>query len=101
MHNFLKNTLLFALLVFSGATLASANHPDEQTVLSPGEGAHEQTTTHTEEEFDAATHAIHHVLDAHEIHIADAMVIPLPVILWTDKGLVTFMSSEFHHDDEG
>ncbi len=26
---------------------------------------------------------------------------PLPVILWTDKGLVTFMSGEFHHDTEG
>jgi F-type H+-transporting ATPase subunit a len=50
---------------------------------------------------DAAAHAIHHALDAHDIHIADDVVIPLPIILWTDKGLVTFMSSEFHHDDEG
>ena len=40
-------------------------------------------------------------MDAHEIHIADDLVIPLPVILWTDNGLVTFMSSEFHHDDSG
>ena len=54
-----------------------------------------------EEEFNAAEHAIHHALDAHEIHIADALTIPLPIILWTDNGLVTFMSSEFHHDDTG
>ena len=27
--------------------------------------------------------------------------IPLPVILWTENGLVTFMSSEFQHDDTG
>ena len=26
--------------------------------------------------------------------------IPLPIILWTDNGLVSFLSSEFHHDDE-
>jgi F-type H+-transporting ATPase subunit a len=26
---------------------------------------------------------------------------PLPIILWTNNGLVTFMSSEFHHDETG
>lgn len=57
---------------------------------------------HKEEKpFNAADHAIHHALDAHEIHISDAITIPLPIILWTDNGLVTFMSSDFHHDDEG
>ena len=44
---------------------------------------------------------IHHVLDAHDIHIVGEFSIPLPIILWTNKGLVTFMSSEFHHDDDG
>ena len=34
------------------------------------------------EGFDAAGHAIHHALDAHEIHFTDDIVIPLPVILW-------------------
>ncbi|UKN00367.1 F0F1 ATP synthase subunit A [Paracrocinitomix mangrovi] len=53
------------------------------------------------EEFNAAEYAIHHALDAHDIHIADGFTIPLPIILWTDNGLVTFMSSAFHHDDSG
>ncbi|MEX1000826.1 MAG: F0F1 ATP synthase subunit A [Crocinitomicaceae bacterium] len=53
------------------------------------------------EKFEAAKHAVHHAKDAHEIHFADGIVIPLPVILWTDNGLVTFMSSEFHHSDDG
>lgn len=48
---------------------------------------------------------MHHIKDAHEFHIMDlnghAISIPLPVILWTDNGLVTFMSSEFQHDDSG
>lgn len=56
---------------------------------------------HVEKEYDASGHAIHHALDAHEVHIADGFTIPLPIILWTDNGLVTFMSSEFHHTDDG
>lgn len=48
---------------------------------------------------------VHHVMDAHDIHLwgegHDAFSISLPVILWTDNGLVTFISSEFHHDDAG
>lgn len=56
---------------------------------------------HEEKKFNAAEHAVHHAKDAHEVHFTDGFVIPLPVILWTDNGLVTFMSSEFHHSDDG
>jgi F-type H+-transporting ATPase subunit a len=101
MLNFLKNTLLFAFLVFAGAALASTDHPGDHSVITSGEEELEHGLANIDKEFDAAEHAIHHVLDAHEIHIADGFVISLPVILWTDNGLVTFMSSEFHHDDEG
>ena len=59
------------------------------------------STAEEEKSFNAAEHAIHHALDNHEIHIADGFVIPLPIILWTDNGLVTFMSSAFHHNDSG
>ncbi len=59
----------------------------------------------TEEEFNVTDMIMHHVKDAHEFHIMDwkghAISIPLPIILWTKDGLVTFMSSEFHHDDSG
>lgn len=53
---------------------------------------------------------LHHIKDAHDFHLFsysnDAgerkhIGFPLPVILWSSNGLVTFMSSEFHHDDEG
>jgi len=43
----------------------------------------------------------HHISDSHSFHVAGDFSIPLPVILWTDNGLVTFMSSEFHHDTNG
>ena len=53
---------------------------------------------------------MHHVKDAYGMHIITLnegeedeshVTIPLPVILWTDNGLTTFMSSEFHHDYNG
>ncbi len=49
----------------------------------------------------------HHLKDSHDFHLfsnaetGDHFSFPLPVILWTENGLVTFMSSSFHHDDEG
>ena len=59
----------------------------------------------SEKEFDVTEIIIHHVSDSHEFHILDwngkAVSVPLPVILWTNNGLETFMSSEFHHDDAG
>ena len=56
-------------------------------------------------EFDVNEMIMHHIKDAHEFHIMDvdghAISFPLPIILWTDNGLVTFLSSEFNHDDSG
>ena len=56
-------------------------------------------------EFDVNEMIMHHIKDAHEFHIMDinghAVSFPLPIILWTDNGLVTFLSSEFNHDDSG
>lgn len=52
----------------------------------------------------------HHIKDAHDFHLFSYTAdngerkhvgFPLPVILWSSNGFVTFMSSEFHHDDEG
>ena len=63
-----------------------------------------------DKKFDAKEMIMHHVKDAYGMHIFTLnegtenekhISIPLPVILWTDNGLTTFMSSEFHHDYEG
>lgn len=57
------------------------------------------------DEFNVKEMIMHHVKDAYGMHIIDynghPVSIPLPVILWTDNGLTTFMSSEFHHDYDG
>jgi F-type H+-transporting ATPase subunit a len=58
-----------------------------------------------QEKFDPKGMIMHHVKDAYGFHIIDIgdkkYSIPLPVILWTDNGLTTFMSSAFHHDYDG
>ncbi len=51
----------------------------------------------------------HHVRDSHDFHLFSYFSdgeehhvgFPLPVILWGENGLSAFMSSAFHHDDEG
>ena len=56
-------------------------------------------------DFDVNEMIMHHIKDSHEFHIMDidghAVSFPLPIILWTENGLVTFLSSEFDHDDSG
>src|SRR5690554_634064 len=86
------NTLRVALfLVFS---VAIANF-----------GVAAQENDNEDNGFNAKEMIMHHVKDAHEFHIVDwnnqPISIPLPIILYTDNGLATFMSSEFHHDDSG
>ena len=53
---------------------------------------------------------LHHIKDAHDFHLFSYndseghrkhIGFPLPVIVYSSKGLRTFMSSEFHHDDSG
>ena len=55
--------------------------------------------------FDPKAMILHHVKDAHEFHLWDwkgsPVSLSLPIIVWTDNGLTSFSSSEFHHDDEG
>lgn len=74
-------------------------------VISSVGFANEDSENPENEKFDAKEMILHHVKDAHEFHIIDIndkpVSIPLPIILYTDNGLVTFMSSEFHHDDSG
>ncbi|TGV03818.1 F0F1 ATP synthase subunit A [Flavivirga rizhaonensis] len=67
--------------------------------------ASENEENKEDKDFDPKEMIMHHVKDAHGFHLWDwkghAVSLPLPIILWTDNGLTTFMSSEFHHDDTG
>lgn len=50
-----------------------------------------------EGKFDAGKTILHHVQDAHEIHIAGDFAIPLPVII-IDGGIKVFSSGSFYHN---
>ena len=80
--------LTLALLAFSGllsTSLAAGTEPTEAT-----------------EKFDASEVILHHVMDDHQWHFTDHLVLPLPIIIYSsEKGLAVFMSSNFfdaHHN---
>ena len=84
------HTLFLFIFCFSFTALAYSNNNDKNS---------------KEDDFDVNGVIMHHVKDSHDFHILDwnghPVSVPLPIILWTNEGLVVFMSSEFHHDDSG
>ncbi len=112
MSKYLKLSYLavFVLLLgFSGNLQASNgnghNHDEEDARHSVEEqDSHQngEASVNTEEDvYDPTPVVMHHIQDGHGFHVAGDFSVALPVILWTDNGLVTFMSSEFHHDITG
>jgi len=82
----MKRTVFIALMALLGVTQLNASSSKSS-------------------DFNPTDFIMHHISDAHEFHIMDIdgkpVSLPLPIILWTEKGLVTFMSHEFHHNDDG
>lgn len=56
-------------------------------------------STGEEKPFDAGEMIMHHVADAHEIHLIGDFAIYLPIILYTESGLDVFSSSHFYHNE--
>lgn len=86
-RKFVKNLAFLTLLTVS--SVFAQEHQDDHSADSG------------EEAFDPTETIMHHISDSHDFHIAGEVSLPLPVILWTDNGLVTFMSGAFHHDEDG
>ena len=66
-------------------------------VFGSDEAGHEQP-----EPINISDVILHHVMDDHQWHVADWLVIPLPIIVYSEeKGLDVFMSSNFyeHHEE--
>ncbi|MDR2122060.1 MAG: F0F1 ATP synthase subunit A [Flavobacteriaceae bacterium] len=56
--------------------------------------------SHDSEKFNPTETAMHHIKDSHQFDIwGHDVTLFLPVILWTDNGLVVFSSKEFERDD--
>ena len=84
----ISNLFLASLVAFWSPVLAEEPHADHHE--------HEEV-----EAFNPSNFIIHHIADAHEIHLWGHTHIPLPVILYSEEhGLDVFMSSAFEGHGE-
>ncbi|WP_435414044.1 F0F1 ATP synthase subunit A [Polaribacter aestuariivivens] len=97
----IKFLLIAAITLFTTVNFASESDKKQDNQNDGGR-------VNTKSEVDA--YIKHHVKDSHDFSLwsytsddneRHHVGFPLPVILWTSEGLVTFMSSEFHHNDDG
>lgn len=58
-----------------------------------------QDSTKEEKEFRAGEMIMHHIADAHEVHLIGDLSFYLPVILKTEEGFTVFSSSHFYHNE--
>jgi len=72
-------------------------YAQEDTVKAT-EAAHAEPEA--EKKFNLGKFALHHIADSHSWHVIGDYFIGLPVVLYTNTGLVAFNSNEFHQDDE-
>lgn len=94
---------LFAVIFVVSNLFGNAQHDSLSVAHSTEHGVASEAHGDTaKKKVDIAEVAFEHILDSHSWHFwgegHDAVSAPLPVILKTDKGLVTFMSSAFKHD---
>jgi len=92
-----------AVASVEGSSAESHEHSNDSVHLLHAENHAEDS--HLEEGFNPSEVIMHHIADSHGWHLFDwndhPVSIPLPVILYTDQGLVLFSSSRFEHDQEG
>lgn len=88
----IKFLVAFILILTSFSTMAQNDVEENNLVDSPDE---------------IKDFIAHHLKDSHDFHLYTDNAsgthygFSLPVIVWTSNGLKTFMSSAFHHDDNG
>ncbi|MDW5289027.1 F0F1 ATP synthase subunit A [Formosa sp. PL04] len=94
----IKFIAILVLLMTSVSSFAIQGEHDTQ---------HQETGNKVDTPEEIREYIAHHLKDAHDFHLftnnetGAHVSFPLPVIVWTSAGLKTFMSSEFHHDDNG
>ncbi|QNM84832.1 F0F1 ATP synthase subunit A [Polaribacter pectinis] len=97
----IKFLTIVAITLFTTVSFASGSDKKQD---NQNDGGRVNTKTEVEE------YILHHIKDSHDFSLfsytSDTgerkhVGFPLPIILWTSEGLVTFMSSEFHHNDDG
>lgn len=100
-HKSVKLIIVFALALFTTTISAEATDKKNDNKSAAGQVNSPE---------DVKEYILHHIKDSHDFtfwsytneagerkHVG----FPLPIIIWTSEGLVSFMSSEFHHNDDG
>jgi F-type H+-transporting ATPase subunit a len=102
----MQNFLLFLFfLATSASTYSFAN--DTKNENHKEVNSHDKELSAEDQREQNLEFVKHHTKDSHDFGLlVDESEhahygFPLPIILWTDKGLVTFSSSAFEHDDDG
>ena len=100
-QNTIKFLFIVSIALFSITSFASESETKHDKQNDGGR-------INTKEEVEA--YILHHIKDSHDFSLFSYtsddgerkhVGFPLPVILWSSEGLVSFMSSEFHHNDDG
>ena len=106
-NKFSNIILVMFILFITFSTKLVASQPQEiETENTHVEASAQIHETHdANEPVDITKVAFEHILDNHSWHFwgegHDAVSMPLPVILKGNNGIAFFMSSEFHHDNQG
>ena len=97
----IKFILIVVVAFFTSVNFAAISEKNQDNQSDGGR-------VNTKEEVEA--YILHHIKDSHDFSLFSYtsdkgerkhVGFPLPIILWTSEGLVTFMSSKFHHNDDG
>lgn len=95
---FFSRSFCAVLISFLSFSAFSQEHAAADTAHASGTEAHAPAA---EKKEDISQTILHHIADSHEWHFFGDVALPLPVILWTDNGLVTFLSNKYGHNDHG
>jgi F-type H+-transporting ATPase subunit a len=96
-----KFLIVAAIALFTSVNFASESDKNNE---EQSDGGRVNTKNEVED------YILHHIKDSHDFSLFSYtndsgerkhFGFPLPVILWSSEGLVAFMSSAFHHNDDG
>lgn len=90
--------LIVVFTLFSAFLMVSLGVNAQADTTHKAEETHAETTE--KKKFDIGKFALHHISDSHSWHVIGETYIGLPVILYANGKVVTFNSSDFHHDDD-
>jgi len=95
-RHFFDSKKISFIAIFAVFTTFSVAQTADSTTTAIASINHE---VHAEEEFKPTEVIMEHIGDAHDWHLWGHTSLPLPVILYTDKGFEFFLSSKFHHGE--